>query len=350
MYEGFYGFRERPFELTSDPRFLLLTPKHREALSNLRYGISGRRGLTLLIGEAGTGKTSIIAAALNAERHRSLSVAHLANPTLTRDEFFELLATAFGLSGDAQRSKGRFLLELEATLVERHRSGGLTALIVDEAQSLPHELLEEIRLLANIETPREKLLPVILAGQPELAQRLNEPGLRQLKQRVSLRCTLTALELRETASYIATRVRTAGGDTASVFTREAVIAIHQWSKGIPRTINVICDNVLLSGFAAQCRPADVSLVREVCRDFDFESPVPTYGVTERPVPVDVPSALEEPVRSLLERPRKAAQAAAGNGAEGHGQPNVATLPVPVEGPLNNELFAQVARRRKFLFF
>lgn len=334
MYEEFYGLRERPFELTSDPKYLLLTPRHREALANLQYGISGRRGITLLIGEAGTGKTSIIAAALAAERERNLCVAHLANPSLTRDEFFELLASAFGLSAAAAQSKGRFLLELQEAVIDRQRDGGLTALIIDEAQSLPHALLEEVRLLANIESPTEKLLPVVLAGQPELADRLNDPSLRQLKQRVALRCTLVALDLSETAAYIATRIRTAGGQSARVFTREAVIAIHHWSKGIPRTINVICDNVLLGGFAADCRPAGVKLVEEVCRDFDFGAP--TDATIQPASRLAAPSANAP----LLER----------RPAEAPPLPQTTQTAAAADTTTGKELFSALRARRRFLFF
>src|SRR5829696_473526 len=213
MYERFYGLREPAFELTANPRFLLLTAGHREALSNLEYGIAARRGLTLLVGEAGTGKTTVLRKALAMQRERcGAHMLTINNPTLTRDEFFEFLAASFGLGGDAATSKTRLLREIEEALRERRARGEAAVLVVDEAQSMPRELLEEIRLLANIESDTEKLLPLVLAGQPELADRLNEPQLRQLKQRVGLRCTLLPLTLQETAAYISGRVRVAGGD------------------------------------------------------------------------------------------------------------------------------------------
>ena len=267
MYEGFYGLRERPFDLTPNPRYLYLTGSHREALGNLQYGITGRKGMTLLIGEAGTGKTTIVHAALDAVAGPWVRCVYLSNPVLTRQEFYEFLSQKFGLSAQAAVSKARFLFELEAVLLERHRAGGLTALVIDEAQSLPYDLLEEVRLLANFETETDKLLPVVLAGQPELASRLEHEELRQLKQRVALRCDLAALDLRETAAYISGRIAIAGGDSARVFTREAVQVIYERSAGIPRTIGVICDNALLTGFAAGLRPVGSSLVLEVCRDF-----------------------------------------------------------------------------------
>lgn len=269
MYETFYGLAERPFDLTANPRFLFLASGHREALSNLQYGIDSNKGITLLLGEAGTGKTTLIRAALEQQRGTSVCSVYLSNPTLTRAEFYDYLASGFGLSREAATSKTVFLRELEASLKMRHAAGRLSALIVDEAQSLPHELLEEIRLLANLETPTTKLLPVVLTGQPELADRLNEPSLRQLKQRVALRCTLPVFDLRETAAYIAKRIRIAGGDSAALFTREAVEEVQRGSQGIARTISVICDNALINGFALERRPVDADIVADVCRDFDL---------------------------------------------------------------------------------
>jgi general secretion pathway protein A len=274
MYESFYGFRERPFDLTTNPRFLLLTGKHREALSNLQYGLTSRRGLTVLTGEAGTGKTTLIQAAIQHLSSQGAILAYLNNPMLTRREFAEFLTASFGLSSRAADSKTVLLRELAAVLQERRARNELTGLIIDEAQVLPDELLEEVRLLANIETPAEKLLPIVLAGQPELADRLNQVSLRQLKQRVALRCNLAALDARETAEYVAGRIRIAGGNSVMVFTRQAVDVIFHRSGGIPRLISVICDNALVSGFAADCRPVGSQIVEDVCRDFDL-APAPS---------------------------------------------------------------------------
>ena len=171
------------------------------------------------------------------------------------------------------------LEQLERSLRDRRARGEITALVIDEAQSLSVELLEEVRLLANIETPTEKLLPLVLAGQPELADRLNDPALRQLKQRVALRCELNPLELSETAAYIASRIRTAGGEASKLFTREAVVLIHEFSEGIPRTISVMCDNALLGGMALGRQPVDREIVNEVCRDFDLRA---DNGTTPEP--------------------------------------------------------------------
>jgi type II secretory pathway predicted ATPase ExeA len=269
MYKDFYGLRELPFELTLNPRYLFLTRHHREALSTLEYGLSSCQPVTVLIGEAGTGKTTLIGAALESELCRNVSSVHLANPTLTRNEFVEMLSARFELGPMARASKAVMLQELERELRERRDRGRATAIVIDEAQCLSDELLEEIRLLANIETPTEKLLPVVLVGQPELRSRLNAPGLRQLKQRITLRCEIQRFTPNETAGYVAQRIRTAGGDAVTLFTREAVMLIHDRSGGIPRTISVLCNNALLTGFALGRRPVDSEIVLDVAHDFDL---------------------------------------------------------------------------------
>jgi general secretion pathway protein A len=284
MYQRYYGLRELPFELTPNPRYLYLTSQHREALSNLEYGLSAAKALTVLIGEAGTGKTTLLRATLESQRCANVRCVYLSNPTLTRDEFVTTLAAKFELDEEAGGSKAKFLERLEQVLRQRRDQGEITALVVDEAQSLSLELLEEIRLLANIETAEQKLLPLVLAGQPELADRLEEPSLRQLKQRVALRCLIEPFDLPGTAAYIATRIRTAGGVPSKLFTRESVSVIHEYSNGIPRTISVICDNALVSGMALDRQPVDRNIVLEVCRDFFLrrqEAP-PSVAVDEEP--------------------------------------------------------------------
>jgi general secretion pathway protein A len=290
MYESYYGLQERPFDLSPNPRFLCFTPQHREALAHLEYGLAGRPGVTVLVGEAGTGKTTLVRKALQAANGAS-TIVHLSNPTLTRAEFFEYLAAGFGFSADAGRSKIQFLRELEAALSDA--DGPRLALIVDEAQSVPYELLEEIRLLTNAESSLGRSIAVVLAGQPELGRRLDEARLRQLKQRVVLRCELTPLSLKDTAAYIAARVKTAGGDAVRLFSRDAVIAIHQHSSGIPRVISVICDNALVNGFAADQKPVGAGTVLEVCRSLALSSP-PSRPASA-PVAVHAPVPTADPV-------------------------------------------------------
>ena len=269
LYGPFYGLNEAPFDLTPNPRFLFLTARQREALSNLQYALASSKGFTLILGEAGTGKTTLVRTAMASIGDTPSRYVLINNPTLGRREFYEFLAHEFGLSEQAATSKTRFLSELQRDVEARAAAGGLTGLIIDEAQSMPHELLEEIRLLGNIETNTSKLLNIVLCGQPELADRLNETSLRQLKQRVALRCELKPLTLKEAAAYISGRLRIAGGIPADIFKREAVVAVFEGSSGVPRTINVICDNALINGFAAQVKPVSLEIVEDVCRDFDL---------------------------------------------------------------------------------
>jgi general secretion pathway protein A len=266
MYERFFGLRERPFELTSDPRYLVLTDPHREALSNIEYGIASRKGITLIVGAAGSGKTTVIWTAIERQPASGLCV-HLHNPALTRPEFVEMLAARFGLGEGARKSKTVLLLELEAFLHRRYMASEPTVLIVDEAQSLPVNLLEEIRLLASIETNNERLLSVVLAGQPDFVSQLEDPSLSQLKQQVALWCELRPLTLQETAAYMLSRIRSAGGIAGQAFTADAVRLIHAVSGGVPRIINVLADNALLTGLAEATRPVNSQIVHAVCSDF-----------------------------------------------------------------------------------
>lgn len=322
MYQRFYGLRQLPFEITPNPKFLFLTPRYREALSNLHYGLCSAKSITVLVGEAGTGKTTLLRAAFESEQCRHIRWISLNNPILSREDFVKTLATRFELGPEAADSKATFLEGLERVLRERRSRGEITALVVDEAQSLSNDLLEEVRLLANIETPTEKLLPLILAGQPEFALKLNDPALRQLKQRVALRCEIAPFELSETAAYMASRVRTAGGESSRLFTREAVIAIHEHSEGIPRTINVICDNALLTGFAVGRQPIGRELVMDVVRDFDLR-------------------------RNEENQPRTAAWSDAETGPSEQSEPS----PESVDGPeASRELFQKQDRPRRFAFF
>ena len=307
MYHSFYGLRELPFELTPNTQYLFLTPKQHEALSNLEYGLFSAKSITLLIGEAGTGKTTLIRAALESDRCRSVRSVYVNNPALTIDDFVRTLAGRFGLKGDAVTSKAAFIEALEVTLRERRSRGEITALIVDEAQSLSIPLLEEIRLLANIETSTEKLLPLVLAGQPELGVRLEDHSLRQFKQRVALRCEITPFQMRETAAYIGTRIQRAGGVPSRFFTREAVTLIHEYSGGIARTINVICDNALTTGMAMERQPVTRDIVLEVCRDLRLRRKAPDLAPAPPPDAAASATPLTQTPRAGLDAAAPAAQ-------------------------------------------
>jgi len=284
MYESFYGFRARPFDLTTDLAFLVLTGPHREALDSLHHAIATAKPVTLLLGEAGTGKTTIIRAAIERQRDRAHCVC-LQNPALTRVELVQMIAAKFELSSRAQRSKTDLLLELEALLARRIETQERTVLVVDEAQNLSAELLEELRLLTNIEIGQQKPLALVLAGQPELAKRLNEPAWQHLKQRIALRCELRPLTLHESALYVAGRIAAAGGNPAKLFTRDAVTLLYRYSGGIARIINVIADNALLGAYAAGLPTVTSHIVVEVCKDLDWiVAEVPEGATTPESIP------------------------------------------------------------------
>jgi type II secretory pathway predicted ATPase ExeA len=340
LYADFYGLDESPFDLTPNPRFLYLSARQREGLSNLRYALASSKGFMLMLGDAGTGKTTLVRTALAELDDTPSRYVLITNSILNRAEFYEFLAHEFGLSAEARTSKARFLFELQRDVETRFSAGGLTGLIVDEAQSLPHELLEEIRLLGNIETPTTKLLNIVLCGQPELADRLNDISLRQLKQRIALRCELQPLTLQETCAYMTGRLTTAGGQPEEIFSSEAVMAIFEASRGVPRTINVLCDNALIGGFAAQARPIGVEIVLEVCKDFDLVR-VPTRPTTAtalRQPPMGSPSRPDAPRESAGPR-----HPATGQTGKLQSAPRATEAP-PMFGTLGQ------ARKKRFRFF
>jgi len=306
----------------------------------LQYGLTTPRGLTLLLGDAGTGKTTVVRAALAAVRDQGGRYVLMTSPTLTRAEFYDFLARGLGMSDEAAGSKSRFLLELQRSLEQRSPSDRPGAIIIDEAQSLSYELLEEIRLLTNIETETVKLFNVVLAGQPELAIVLNQPRLRQLKQRITLRCRLAPLDLSETAAYVAGRLRCAGGAPESIFTKDAVARVFHASAGIPRTINVICDNALLGGFAAQVRPITTAVVNDICRDFDLGAAVMDAGGRASGTEPHVP-LVRETTEVTAAAPAKEQGEAAGQSAW-----QAAADPAPA----GNEMFGMFTRKRRFSFF
>jgi general secretion pathway protein A len=268
MYEAFYGLRDQPFRLTPDPSFMCMTAHHQEALAGLVYSVCARPGLTLLTGDAGTGKTTLLYSLLDLLRTRRYLIATCNNPVLSREELYDFLITKFGVTC-ASSLKNRQLAALEETFV-RHRNDGRPAvLIVDEAHRLPADLLEEIRLLLNMETPREKLLQIILAGQPELDDLLRQTELRQLKQRVSAHCRLRPLTCAELKEYVGHRLTLAGLPEQTLFPDVVIQRLHEYSKGIPRLVNSLCDSTLQIGFATRATSMTLTIVEEAARDLDL---------------------------------------------------------------------------------
>jgi general secretion pathway protein A len=272
MYQEYYGLVRSPFEMTPDPAFLYLGEAHREGLATLVYGVQSRKGFVLLTGEVGTGKTTLLHALL-AQLEGETLPAFVFNPRLEPLDFFRVLFDEYGIDRPC-RTKAEFLLALNHFLIDRLRKDQATLLIVDEAQNLSAEMLEEIRLLSNLETPTSKLIQIMLVGQPELWEKLSRPELRQLRQRIVLRHRLRPFDAGETASYVEERLRLAGHTGKPLFDRSALRALHELTGGIPRLVNVVCDGALLLGFARNKPVLGAAEVREVARDLELGAPAP----------------------------------------------------------------------------
>lgn len=268
MYNAFYNLKDNPFRLTPDPSFIYMTSRHREALAGLVYSACTRPGLSLLIGEAGTGKTTLLYTLMGLLEKRRFITAVCNNPTLTRQEFYDLLMVKLGIQCSSSL-KSRQLIALQETLLRNRADGRPSVLIVDEAQRLPTELLEEIRLLLNIETPREKLLEIIMAGQPELNDVLRRPDLRQLKQRVSCICKLEPLSFHELREYVQHRLARAGLTGQQLFPEATLQAVYEYTHGIPRLVNSLCNCALQTGFALQAARISTAIIREAAKDLDL---------------------------------------------------------------------------------
>jgi general secretion pathway protein A len=281
MYKSFYGLKENPFNVNPDPRFLFLTKQIEEALTGLMYGIQTRKGFITLTGEVGTGKTTLINRLLDWLHHRRARTAFLFNSRMNSSQLFDFILAEFDIACES-KSKSQQLLKLNHWLLERYRDGETVVLIIDEAQNLTYPVLEEIRLLTNLETSTEKLLQIVLSGQPELEEKLKLPQLRQLRQRIMLRCRTTPLSEEQTGEYIAERLRIAGASGEPIFGAKTIETIHVYSLGIPRVINLLCEHSLVNGFVEQQRPIQPKIVEDVAHEFQLDEvePIAPNGATK----------------------------------------------------------------------
>ena len=304
MYQRFFGLRESPFNVNPDPRYLFLTNQAQEALANLTYGIQSRKGFILLTGEVGTGKTTLLNRLLDWLHVQGVPTAFIFNSLVTSGHLFDFIMADFEIPCES-REKSQVLLSLNRWLLERYRAGQTAVLIIDEAQNLSLQVLEEIRLLTNLETATEKLLQIVLTGQPELEEKLKLPQLRQLRQRITIRCGTSPLSLEETFGYIGERLRLSGAEGEPIFSKEAVQTVHLYSQGIPRVVNLLCEHSLINAYVDHLRPVPAYLVEEVAREFQLDE----IGRASNPEPSNGsglgrdPRLLED-LDDLLERLRR----------------------------------------------
>ena len=268
MYKSFFSIHAYPFGSSPDPRFLYVMPQIRETLACLQYGIAARKGFVVMTGEVGTGKTTLLKAALRCFDSTHVSTAFVFNPLLDVLDFLEFVLTDFGLT-PTTRTKSGMLIQLNHWLIERFRNSGVCVIAIDEAQNLSRELLEEIRLLTNLETSSEKLLQIVLSGQPELEEKLRDVSVRQLRQRVWMWCKTRPLTDQETQAYVAQRLQAAGA-TDLVFTEDALKRVHVYSKGIPRLINLVCEHALISAYVEQIKPIPARIIDTVSEELALD--------------------------------------------------------------------------------
>ena len=281
MYKSFFQLKESPFNVNPDPRYLVITNQIEEALTGLMYGIQTRKGFITLTGEVGTGKTTLVNRLLDWLHHKRARTAFLFNSRMNTNQLFDFILAEFDIPCDS-RSKSQQLMSLNHWLLDRYRAGETAVLIIDEAQNLTFPVLEEVRLLTNLETSTDKLLQIVLSGQPELEDKLRLPQLRQLRQRIMLRCKTAAFTKEQTHEYIAERLRIAGADSQPIFTREAVDVIHLYSLGIPRVINLLCEHALVNAYAEQRRPILPKAVEEIAHEFQLDEVEPIAPTAAAP--------------------------------------------------------------------
>lgn len=274
MYKSFFGLKENPFNVNPDPRYLFLTKQIEEALSGLMYGIQTRKGFITLTGEVGTGKTTLVNRLLDWLHLKRTKTAFLFNSRMNSSQLFDFILAEFDIQCD-NRSKSQQLMKLNHWLLDRYRAGETAVLIVDEAQNLTFPVLEEIRLLTNLETSTEKLLQIVLSGQPELEDKLKLPQLRQLRQRITLRCRTMPMSNEQTHDYIRERLRIAGAPAQStIFSAKAMDAVHLYSMGIPRVINLLCEHALINSFVDQIQVVEPKVIEDVAREFQLDEVEP----------------------------------------------------------------------------
>ena len=278
MYKSYFGLRENPFNVNPDPRYLYLTKQIEEALTGLMYGIQTRKGFITLTGEVGTGKTTLVNRLLDWLRQRRTRTAFLFNSRMNTSHLFDFILAEFEIICES-RTKSQQLMKLNQWLLERYRAGETAVLIVDEAQNLSYPVLEEIRMLTNLETSTEKLLQIVLSGQPELEEKLKLPQLRQLKQRITLRCKTAPLTKEQTHAYIAERLRIAGTTGEQIFSPESMDTVHMYSLGIPRVVNLLCEHALINTYVEQERVVTPKIVEDIAREFQLDEiePIPPPG-------------------------------------------------------------------------
>src|ERR1700730_9483266 len=286
MYKRFFGLQESPLRVNPDPRYLYLTNEIEEALAGLMHGIKERKGFVTLIGEVGTGKTTLVNSLLDGLRQEQIRTAFIFNSRVNTTQLLEFVLAEFDIQCES-RSKSQQLMRLNHWLLERHQAGETVALIIDEAQNLTYPVMEEIRLLTNLETSTDKLLQIVLSGQQELDEKLKLPQLRQLRQRISVRCKTSPLTNEQTHEYIAERLRIAGANGQPIFGPAAIDAIHKYAHGIPRVINLLCEHALTGAYVEEQRPIEPALIDEIAREFQLDEIAPIAAPGSLTVSQDV---------------------------------------------------------------